>query len=1009
MPIHHSLSAVLLAAATLAPAARLSAQSAPPPSPAAAPSAASDQNVQELAKYFVTDVPMKPFENGTNLDLPRTSDDVQAYTIINRQAIDQSNFSSLSEFLQNELTQDTTSQQYNQGPGGNAGANASSSSLTSGGHVAGLGSVNLRGLGTLQTLVLLDGARVATESFANAEVPSNVDQIPLSAIDHIEVLPSSASGIYGSAAVGGVINVVLRKNYSGGEIDAGYANTFNTDSAHRTLGFDYGFSIGEHTHVSIIAGYDEAKTPVIQDRTFLVDRISRVLQNNPTLLSNNNIFTLGSTPGIYLDSAAVSGYTNPAGSSGSLILKNGVSLNSLRTFIPPGTSPATSVATLDAGLIANAGQQNFNLAPGRYDGTQEQIEPFPRNESIRFSIGHDFGPKLESYADFGVTAMKLVTFWNGGDNNTAGVNETIPVPGNAANNPFEQNVFVSVPLPESQGERIVNTNVDRYGVVGLIAHLPAGWEVLGEFSYTSARYENFYQQLDISPAATGTGLLGASAQLVANGTLNLFTDTVAYPQNYSSYAGNNYEWFPSALADANLRASGPVFTLPAGSARLTVGLEDRADFLNQGLFLYTQAPLPSTTQTAPFSLVRDIYPGAQQLVQAGYVETEIPVVAPKNEIWGVNDFELQAAGRIEQFNTSSDPAYSPTTAPMKRQWAKYSSTNPTFGFKYRPVKSVTLRGSYAAGFVPPTPSQLQTNPAAAVTASGIFFDPKLGTSYTTFTQNIGGNPNLKPQNSKSWNLGVIWEPDFAALSGLRFNVEFYKIYEYNLIQSPGLQITVNAPDLQNYVTRDPVTGQVTQVVLQMQNRSLEYTDGWDASADYRKATSAGTFNLHVAGTLIEHLKEPPAPGSPLVEYVGFVNSGGADRLKVNATLTWLLGRNWTVGWNTGYFDSYKQSGAASDPEYLGAASYTPITTYLLAQGKSTIPAQVYHNVFASYRFGTSPILHHWMDRTTLQVGINDVFNTVPPFDAYQSGGIAFYSPYGSPLLRQYVVKIKKEF
>ena len=428
--------------------------------------------------------------------------------------------------------------------------------------------------------------------------------------------------------------------------------------------------------------------------------------------------------------------------------------------------------------------------------------------------------------------------------------------------------------------------------------------------------------------------------------------------------------------------------------------------------MYTQPALPSTTQTSPFSLVRDIYPGSESLVQSGYVEAEIPLIAPKNQIPFVNDLELQLAGRTEFFNTNGDTAYNTVTAPTRRQWSKYSSSNPTAGLKYKPVPTVTLRASFAEGFVPPTSAQLEINTTAAPVTTAIFYDPVKNMNYQALQLSLGGNSSLKPQTSQDWDLGFIWEPDFELLKGLRVNLEYYNIKENNLIQSPGLQLVINTPSLQKNVIRDPNSGLITEVLLQNLNVAEELTDGYDLAVDYRKMTSIGAFNLHMAGTVIEHLKEPPAPGDPLVEYVGYVNSGGADKFKANATLTYLLGHNWTFGWNTIYYAPYKQSGSPSDPEYGGASTYTPITTYTLAQGGNSVASQVYHDIFASYRFGTTGFLHHLLDRTTLQVGINDLFNSAPPFDSYIGGGavgIMYYSPFGSPLLRNYVLKVKKEF
>ena len=975
--------------------------------------AAGGEGVQELASFFVTSAPLKPFENGANLDLPRTSNDVQPYTIINREAIDQSDNTSLSSFLQNELTQNTTSQQFNQGAGGNAG---NSNPPTAGGHTAGFGTVNLRGLGPTQTLLLVDGSRIASQSFGGAEIPSNLDQIPLSAIDHIEVLHSSGSAIYGSSAVGGVINIVLKKNYTGGEIDMGYGNYFNTDAPHRTMGMDYGFSIGKKTHVSLMAGYDVAKSPVLQNESYLIDRIRRVEAQNPAVLEGSGVFTAGATPSIVLDTAVVNGFTDT--NTKTLTLKNGTALNSTTTYIPAGTSPSTSAATLDAGLIANAGTQNFaNLSPSVYNGLNQPILPFPRNMSFAASIDHEFTDQIEAYVDLGINQMRLVTLWSGGDGtNTAGVNEAIAVPGNAPSNPFSDNVFMSQPWGPAQGMRIINTNLVKYGVAGLLVHLPHSWEGVAEYSLNQATYENLYQQLWLNNTAATNVMIGSAYQLIYSGVYNPFVDTVANPQNLNSYIGTNYEWFPSELGDFNLRASGPIFNLPGGAPKLTVGFEDRATFLGQGTFIFTQPGLPATPPLAPYNYTRDIYPGGASLVKSIYLEADVPVVAEKNDVPLVNSLEVQLAGRTEFFNTSTDATYTPVTPPQPRLWTKYTSSNPTLGLKWNPIKTVAIRASYAAGFVPPTPSQLIINTAAVPTTSALFFDPKTNSSYTFNTLALGGNPDLKPQTSKSYNLGVIWTPDSSLLQGLRVNLEFYKIREFNLIQSIGIQQIINTPSLQNQVIRDPNTGLITEVMTQPHNVTQEYTDGWDASIDYRRPTPIGIFNLHTSATLIEHLKQPPAPGDPLVEYVGYVNEAGVNKFKANGTLTWLVGQHWTFGWNTLFYDSYKQQGAPGDPEYGGATTYTPITTYLLAQGSNMIPSQMYHNVFASYRFAESASLWHALQHTTIQVGVNDVFNTPPPFDAFQGTptgtagiGIFYYSNYGNPLLRNYVIKIKKEF
>lgn len=285
-----------------------------------------------------------------------------------------------------------------------------------------------------------------------------------------------------------------------------------------------------------------------------------------------------------------------------------------------------------------------------------------------------------------------------------------------------------------------------------------------------------------------------------------------------------------------------------------------------------------------------------------------------------------------------------------------------------------------------------------------------GETYTT-NRNSGtnGNPDLKPQTSEAWSAGVIWEPAAEWLKGFRFNLEFYKITEFDVIFAPAsIQSLVSTPAFADNLTRDPVTNRITYANFRFSNVAEMYTDGWDVSFDYRKKTALGTFNLHSGATIIEHLKKPNSPGAPLLEYVGYMNSGGVNKVKANVVLSWYLSSHWTIGWRTIYYDGYKQAGAPGDPVYNGAVNPTPITTSTLPQGGNTIPSQTYHNVFASYNFGTAQ-RRHLLNGVTIQVGINDLFNTAPPFDANASYAPYYYSPLGARDLRTYILKIRRAF
>src|SRR5262249_47891111 len=151
---------------------------------------------QSVEQMTVEDTRLKPFSNG-NVDLPRTIDDAQPYYIFDSKTIQQSGAANIEDFLKQRLTMDTA-----------AWSNVQSATSNFGNTSA----ISLRGLATNETLVLVDGRRRAAVTLSTGPVQPDINGIPLSAIDRIEVLPSSASGIYGGNAIGGVVNIILKKD-----------------------------------------------------------------------------------------------------------------------------------------------------------------------------------------------------------------------------------------------------------------------------------------------------------------------------------------------------------------------------------------------------------------------------------------------------------------------------------------------------------------------------------------------------------------------------------------------------------------------------------------------------------------------------------------------------------------------------------------------------------------------------------------------------------------------------
>jgi iron complex outermembrane recepter protein len=956
-------------------------------------------DVQKMAEFVITETKAVPYQNG-NMDVPRTSNDVQPYTMINQEAILESNAYDLNNFLKDQLTQNTVVQDYSQlAPTAGANGNNGTSSQ-----------VNFRGLGNLKTLILVNGYRIPSYQIIGVQYQPNINGIPLGAIDHIEVLPSSASGIYGSSAVGGVLNVILKKNYSGGEFATSYQSTGDGKAPQLKVDGNFVFSIGKKIHVNLLASYTNGQPLRVKDRSYIMDYNRTVLQRAPGLFYSNTMpYAAGRTTNITLSPAVVNGYTNAQ--SRTLTLKDGTPLNAVTTYVPIGTSQSTSTATLGAGLVANAGKQNTDWAPSVFQGLNTPIGQLSTNKMIMASVRYDLSPRLELTTDFANRFSRsfspLIQLGAGQTN--------FPVPGNAPTNPFRENVLVSLPTPVEQSAFTSNQTRLTTATIGLKAHLPGNWELATDYTWGESRLIYYKWQLALQ---LGLGQLNGANALLFNGTINPFVDTIANPPPLRDYYFKGYETGLDSSGDFNLRLSGPALTLPAGRVHATVALGARAEGFSTAFLWNIPPPVPGIGTNSELR----VYPGGRQTVQGAGLETKVPIVAAKNNVRWVNSLDVQFAVRREDFQQVSNsgvitsfwdltPPILTSTVVAQPTRSTFTSTNPTVGFKYQPNRTLTFRASYALAFIPPTAAQLTTNTNPNTTVTGAFLDPVTGRTYTT-DRNAGtnGNPDLKPQISKSWNAGVIWAPQAEFLKGFRFNLEYYKIDEEDLIFSPAnIQSLVSTPAYADNLTRDPVTNLITFANFRFSNVAEAYTDGWDVNVDYRKKTALGTFNLHAGATIVAHLKKPNAPGAPLLDYVGYVNSGGVNKVKGNVALSWYLGSHWTVGWRTVYYDGYKQAGAPGDPVYNGAINPTPITTSLLPQGRTTIPEQIYHNVFASYKFGEAQSTRHVLRGVTIQVGINDLFNTAPPFDANSSYAPYYYSPFGPHTLRSYILKIRKAF
>lgn len=952
-------------------------------------------NVTELDPFEVTDRKMEAFVD-RNVDLPRGINDVQAYHIFDSRTILQSGAVNTEDFLKQRLSMNTQVQSLGQGYANSYGTTSS---------------INLRGAGLAETLILVNGRERAGVSRSTTIGQPDLNGIPLEAIDRIEVLPSSASAIYGGNAIGGVVNVILKSNYQGGSLKMTYENTVDSDAPIRSATLTYGATLeGGKTQISLVARYSDGQGVYSKDRLDLAQRgIRQILNNQPANIAGTTLpFYGGAMPNITLYPGAFAPpggatYVNP--SSTSLVLDNGMSLNARITSVPVETAPGSNAS---AGLLANAGSYNTDLGPNTSSYGLNSLIGWaaPRAKALMGTVNRRMLPGLDAYAEYSmegniaITTYAPLTFYR--------------MAGNAPNNPFQQNIYVS--LPANLNKPDINNTITRTITAGLKADLPGDWKAQMDYTWSRSTFTLDFVYMDSS------GIEGA----LQSGAINPFVDAIKYPLDMDPYTAPGHWDYATITKNAAVRFSGPVGHYTWGSPNLTAGLQWKEQGLSNGSVFVHYPWTPASNQ------IVDYFAHAGS-TQSAYAEGSIPLVSAKNARPFLRELEFQVAARADYYDIDTGTSYSltyPDRVPLAVTYypanpsntpydssSKFHSVNPTVGFKYSPTDSITGRISYATAFLPPTFTQLVPSLAPNSFPTTIT-DPKTNKTYGVFTRS-GGNPDLKPKRSKSLTAGIIWEPKkIEALRGFRADLEYYKITQFDYITILTAQQIVSGDEYADRITRDSNTGLITVVDTSYLNVNEYETNGFDLTLSLHKPTSIGTFDLNAAGTMVLHDRRQLAPGTPYYEYVGYVPEGGPGKYKGNATLTWQK-RSFLLGWTATYYDKYYQYAAAGGPYSQRTGVYT---YYTGAQGANSIPSQMYHDVFATYVFpgrarsgslagpGDSlrrRIMAGALNGMTLQFGVKNVFNKVPPFDAFYSP--FFYSPYGNPRLRSYWLSVQKEF
>lgn len=953
-----------------APAAMRLTQAGPERASAQEQAAAKDQQTEEASQQQGTPEILVKGSRTLNTDIKRSEDAPQPYVVFSGEEIARSQALNLEEFLRTRLPMNTTAGVLGQS---STGINNSNSSI------------NLRGLGSNQTLILIDGRRLPAVSSGLNPLQPDLNGVPLSAVERVEVLPSTASGIYGGSATGGVVNVVLKRDYQGFDVKASYANTFDSDAGNIRLDGRASFSLeGGRTQITISGSRSAANILTIGDRDFSARGIQLQVRNNRAAIYNTALPPLGAT-------------VNIRSANGTpLVLDNGTALNSNVTSLPLGYAGYASDGGL--GLLRNAG--SYNLAPpSGVNGKDRGLIAAPEMRSATINVRREFGPRISAFVDFSTL----------GDRGTSAFAASVPnsvmnLPAGALNNPFRQAINVRFPTPGLSFENRSTTTTLR-GTGGLIARLSHDWTAEVDYGWSRSRFESVGTSSIVDSGAQPS-LNTYSAGSNGRPALNALQEGNTFPIDFTPYLlptpnsfGGPYD---TTLKDATVRASGPIARLPGGPLNLSMLVERRQEAAEGGFL----SSLSSISRTYSYSY----YPRRTQAADSFYLEARAPLISSSNALPLARELEFQASARRDSYKTRSVPGALFTATrevpdgPFDYSTSRVHSTDYMLGLRFAPIEDLTLRASIGTGFLPPSITQISPDEQEFDGSIGII-DPKRGFedmyAGLPFVFIQRGSPDLKPEESRSHSFGVIFTPRF--LKGLRLSADYTQISKVDEIQSPSLQFLLDNEDaFPDRIRRGPNldtdqpgwAGPVNYFNAAFINIARSKVQAYDFQADYTMDSErSGGFHFYAIATWEPHYRNQLLPGQAFVDRVGF--TGGPLEWRGNAGIDWNKGPL-AVSWNAQFYDDYLV--------YSYTASTSAAALAVLNQGSSRIARQLYHDVIATYRFDAG-----FLADTELSFGIQNLFDTSPPILAVTDPAAAGYSTYGDPRMRRYSVSVRRSF
>ena len=851
--------------------------------------------------------------------------------------------------------------------------------------------VNLRGLGSNRNIVLLDGNRIVPADLTGVV---DLNNIPLALVQRVDVLTGGASTTYGADAIAGVVNFITRTDFSGLDATVQKGITQQGDGATLRADLTLGGNFADDKGNAVLSvGYQMVDAVYQGDRSF--------------------------------SNVAIDSFTGKASGSGTAV-PGEFSLGSATRQIDPSTGalvPAFAPYNFNPSNLFQTPYQRYNVYAAAHYDISDSIQFYTRGLFSKNTVSTIVAPSgvfgssvTIPYSNPYLPAAARAQFCAANGLTTAQCDAaavaTSPTDPNYAT--FDTNVSRRMPEAGPRQSDFTTTLFDyRAGVKGAInSHI--NWDLSGGYgeSENVQATSGYVLTSKVRQAALATSTstcLDTSNNCVP---VNLFGPDGSITAAQAAFlTGASSITVKTTLAQVHgqitgdLGISSPFATSPIGFA---VGAEYRRYTAQQ-----RADALAKSGDLGGFGSAPPDIDGAYSVYE-GFAETDVPLIEDRPLF---KSLDLQAGIRRSQYQieAAGSPSFGTTTYKAGLNWEPVPSVKfrgnyqhavraPNINELFSPVQTVLTNYSAdpCAGTAPVGNANLtaicraQGAPASAI---GVIETPSAGQANLT----TGGDPNLRPETSDSFTLGVVFQPTFVP--HLTATVDYYNIKVANAITTATPQDLVGAcfnnqtaasatSAACTVIRRDPVTGQLSGDTLTVgglfgivSNSGRLATDGIDVTVNYTYPLSFGKLNFAFNGNWTNSSVFQATPVSLARDCVGFYSVNCAS---IQPKFTWNLRTTMTVSdidvsllWR--HIDGMRQEPADVDiangdgPAFTGDPAGIPGTTQY---NFGKIPA--YNYIDLATRFDVSK-------NFDLTITVNNLFDKLPPIVGFDIGSTLYNS------------------